>query len=131
MDPSGRSIAPRDGDIPEHMHELSICGSVADIATKHAGGRPVDVVHLRIGQLRQIVPDTLAYCWSMVTMSTELDGSRLEIEYVRARISCRTCGQVSEFDDFPILLCTACDSADVEVLAGEEFLMTSLDLVKA
>jgi hydrogenase nickel incorporation protein HypA/HybF len=113
------------------MHELSICGSVADIVTRRAGGRPVEAIHLQVGQLRQVVPDTLAYCWAMVTTSTDLDGSRLEIEYVRARISCRTCGQVAELDDYPILLCAACEGADVEVLAGEEFLVTSLDLVKA
>jgi hydrogenase nickel incorporation protein HypA/HybF len=113
------------------MHELSICGSVADIATRHAGGRPVEAIHLRIGQLRQVVPDTLEYCWSMVTSATELEGSRLEIEYVRARVRCRSCGTVHEFEEYPILLCMACDGADVEVLAGEEFLVTSLDLAKA
>jgi hydrogenase nickel incorporation protein HypA/HybF len=112
------------------MHELSICGSVADIATRRAGGRPVETIHLRIGQLRQIVPDTLEYCWSMVTTSTELEGSRLEIDYVRARISCRTCGAVQELDEYPILLCTTCEGADVEILAGEEFLVTALELVQ-
>ncbi|HTC68088.1 MAG TPA: hydrogenase maturation nickel metallochaperone HypA [Acidothermaceae bacterium] len=112
------------------MHELSICGSVADIATRRAGGRSVEAIHLRIGQLRQIVPDTLEYCWSMVTTSTELEGSRLEIDYVRARIRCRTCGAVHELDEYPILLCTTCEGADVEILAGEEFLVTALDLVQ-
>ena len=112
------------------MHELSICGSVAEIATRHAGGRAVEVIHLRVGQLRQIVPETLAYCWPMVATSTELDGSRLEIEYVQTQIRCRTCGEVTEFDDYPVLLCAACEGTDVEVLAGEEFLLTSLDLVK-
>ena len=113
------------------MHELSICGSIAGIATRRAEGRPVDTIHLRIGQLRQIVPDTLVYCWSMVTTATALDGSRLEVEYVPVRIECRGCGEVTDIGDFPILLCARCDSADVEVIAGEEFLVTALELAKA
>lgn len=42
------------------MHELAICGSIADIVKRRAADRQVAAVHLRIGQLRQIVPDTLA-----------------------------------------------------------------------
>jgi hydrogenase nickel incorporation protein HypA/HybF len=111
------------------MHELSICGSIVDIASRRAAGRQVAAVHVQVGQLRQIVPDTLVFCWSMVTPSTPLEGSRLDVEYVRARISCRACGNLDEENDYPILLCTACDSAEVDVVAGEEFLLTSLDLV--
>ncbi len=112
------------------MHELSICGSIAHIVTRHAGGRPVETIHLRIGQLRQVVPDTLTYCWSMVSTGTELDGSALDVENVRARIRCHSCGTTQEIGDFPILLCPACDGADVAVVAGEEFLVTSLDLAE-
>jgi hydrogenase nickel incorporation protein HypA/HybF len=49
---------------------------------------------------------------------------------VRARISCRSCGAVQELDEYPILLCDACEGADVEILTGEEFLVTALDLEK-
>jgi len=112
------------------MHELSICGSIADIVTRRANGRPVDTIHIRVGQLRQIVPDTLVYCWSVVSADTQLDGSQLDIESVRVRIKCRGCDSVHEVGDYPVLLCATCDSADVEVLAGEEFLITSLELAE-
>ena len=49
------------------MHELALCGSIADIVDRRAAGRPVETVRLRIGELRQVVPDTLDYCWTMVT----------------------------------------------------------------
>jgi hydrogenase nickel incorporation protein HypA/HybF len=112
------------------MHELSICGSIADIVTRRANGRPVDTIRIRVGQLRQIVPDTLVYCWSVVSADTQLDGSQLDIESVPARIKCRGCDSVHEVGDYPLLLCATCDSADVEVLAGEEFLITSLELAE-
>jgi hydrogenase nickel incorporation protein HypA/HybF len=113
------------------VHELSICGSIAEIVTRRADGRPVYTVHVRIGQLRQVVADTLVYCWTVVSTDTPLDGSRLDIESVPARIKCRTCSAVNELGGFPILLCASCDSADVEVVAGEEFMITSLELAEA
>jgi len=112
------------------VHELSICGSIAEIVTRRANGRPVDTIYVRVGQLRQVVPDTLVYCWTMVSADTALDGSRLELESVRARVRCRTCAGLSDLGEYPIMLCATCDSADVEVVAGEEFLVTALELAE-
>lgn len=112
------------------MHELSICRSIADIVSRHAAGRSVSTVRVRIGQLRQVVPETLVYCWSLVSEDTPLDGSRLEVESVPAAIRCRGCDHRRVLDA-PILACDACGSRDVEIVSGEEFLVTSLDLAEA
>ena len=113
------------------MHELSLCGSIADVVKRHAGERQVDRIHLRIGALRQVVPDTLEYCWTMVSEGTDLAGSVLDVERVPATITCRSCGQTMELGAYPILLCLQCDGTDVDVVTGEEFLVTSLEIVKA
>lgn len=112
------------------MHELSICGSIASIVTKKAGDRRVDTVHLQVGQLRQIVPDTLVYCWSLVSADTGLAGAELAIERIPARITCRSCAATIEIGDFPIFVCTGCGGVDVEVVSGEEFMITSLELAE-
>ena len=62
--PSCRAVVV---SIVETVHELSICSSIADIVTRHAAGRTVQVINVRAGQLRQIVPDTLVYCWGLVS----------------------------------------------------------------
>lgn len=112
------------------MHELSVCGSIASIAGRHAAGRPVRVIHLRVGRLRQIVPDTLVYCWGLVSADTPLAGSTLELEMVPARIRCRACEAVTEVGDVPVFACASCGGVDAEVMSGEEFLVTSLDLAE-
>lgn len=112
------------------MHELSICGAIKDIVAKHAGSRPVKTIHLQVGQLRQVVPDTLTYCWSLVTAETPLAESSLEIDHIPAMVECRACGHVTAPGDFPVMRCERCDGTDVAVTAGEEFLITSLDLVE-
>ena len=110
------------------MHELSLCGSIGRIAGRHAAGRPVSIIHVRVGQLRQVVPDTLVYCWELVSEGTELAGSRICVEAVPARMRCRACGREADVGDLPVFACRACGGIDGEVIAGEEFLVTSLEL---
>jgi hydrogenase nickel incorporation protein HypA/HybF len=112
----------------ETVHELSICSSIADIVTRHAAGRTVDVINVRAGQLRQIVPDTLVYCWGLVSAGTPLDGSRISVELVPARIRCRACSSVTDVGEVPVFACGGCGGVAVEVVSGEEFLVTSLEL---
>ena len=110
------------------MHELSICGSIADIVTRRAEGRAVKVINVRVGQLRQVVPDTLVYCWELASADTPLAGSRISIETVPARIRCRSCDQVTDVGAIPVFACGGCGGFDAEVVSGEEFLITSLEL---
>lgn len=110
------------------MHELSLCGAIADIAARTAGERHVERVHVRIGELRQVVPDTLAFCWTMVVSDTELDGCELDVERVAAVLRCAGCGGEHPMGDDPAFACRACGGTDVTVVAGEEFLVTALEL---
>jgi hydrogenase nickel incorporation protein HypA/HybF len=123
--PSYRAVAV---SIVETVHELSICSSIADIVTRHAAGRTVQVINVRAGQLRQIVPDTLVYCWGLVSAGTPLDGSRISVEPVPARVRCRACGEVTDVGAVPVFACGACGGVEVQVVSGEEFLVTSLEL---
>lgn len=112
------------------MHELSLCGAIADIATRRSQDRAVEVVHVQIGQLRQVVPDTLVFCWSMVTSDTPLDGSVLEVERTPARLRCDGCGDEHEMGSNVAMACRRCGGTDVAVVAGDEFVVIALELGK-
>ncbi len=109
------------------MHELSIAQAVAEVATRHADGRRVSKVEMRVGHLRQVVPDSLVFAFGLVTQGTLLDGAELAIEHVPASGRCRQCGAESVMEDFP-LCCARCGGCDVEVLAGEELSVDVLEL---
>jgi hydrogenase nickel incorporation protein HypA/HybF len=113
------------------VHELSLCASICDIVGRHAAGRAVTVIHVQIGQLRQVVPGTLVYCWELVSAGTALDGSRIDVEAVPARMRCRACGHTAEVGDLPVFVCRGCGGVNAEILSGEEFMVTSLELAEA
>jgi hydrogenase nickel incorporation protein HypA/HybF len=112
------------------VHELAIAEAVVDIASRHAAGRHVRAIELRIGHLRQVVPSALDYAFEVITAGTELDGVRLEIAEVPARGVCRECGVVSTMREFP-LQCSRCEGLDLEVVSGEELLVDALELEEA
>jgi hydrogenase nickel incorporation protein HypA/HybF len=101
------------------MHELSIAGAVVATATKHADGRPVTVVSVRIGALRQVVPDSLRFSFEIVARDGLCQDARLELSEVALRLHCEDCGREWEPSE-PAFRCPDCAQSTVRVLAGEE-----------
>ena len=112
------------------MHELSLSGAIVNTVVKHAAGRRVSVVSLRVGRLRQVVPDTLDFYFGFVAQGTVCEGARLEQELVPARVRCGACEREWELD-LPIFRCPTCGGTEVEVLSGEEFEVESIEVEEA
>ena len=112
------------------MHELSIADAVVTIASRHAAGRKVTRVDLKVGHLRQVVPDSLTFAFELVSAGTELEGAELVIEDVPASVLCRSCGAETQLHAFPAH-CGECGGLDVEVSGGDELLVDSLELEDA
>ncbi len=111
------------------MHELSLCQAIVDHVEARAGGRPIRRVEVRIGHLRQVVPDSLRFAWEMLTESTELAACELVVEHVPAVVHCGACGADTTLD-LPVLACAACESLDVELRSGEELQLASMDVAE-
>lgn len=109
------------------MHELALADAVVRIAARHAAGRRVARVEVKVGHLRQVVPEALEFAFRLVSEGTELDGAELVLEEVPAVVVCRACGAEGEVEGFP-LACPACAGLDVEILRGEELLVDALEL---
>jgi hydrogenase nickel incorporation protein HypA/HybF len=110
------------------MHELSLCRAIAGVVKTHAGDRRVDVVRVRVGALRQVVPDSLAFCWTIIRDDEDMPGAELELEFIPAEVRCHGCGQQSQIESRFSVACPQCSSADVAVVCGEEFMVTSVDV---
>jgi hydrogenase nickel incorporation protein HypA/HybF len=119
------------------VHELSLSSAIIDTVLRHAEGRTVTSVEMRVGRLRQVVPDSLSFYFEIVSRDTPAEGADLELELVDAVMRCPSCAH--EWDPAPppaehesqvMLLpqfrCPACAEAGAEVLRGEEFEVESI-----
>ena len=112
------------------MHELAIAESIVGISARHADGRQVTKVYLKVGHLRQVVPSALAFSFELVAQGTPVEGAELEVQQVPAAGLCRDCGEETRLEGFP-LQCRACGGFDLEILQGEELFVESLEMEEA
>lgn len=110
------------------MHELSLCQAIVTNVGNHApAGERVSRVTVRIGHLRQVVPDSLLFSWEVLTDGTDLAGSELHIEQVPAVVHCSACDADTTLA-LPMPACGTCSTTDVELVTGNEFLLVSIDV---
>lgn len=109
------------------MHEMSITQGVVEICESSAAGRKVLAVVLEIGELSNIIPEAVEFCFEACTRDTSLDGARLVIERIPGRGRCREC-----FAEFAVKAyyenCPACGGYKVEILSGEELRVKELEV---
>lgn len=81
------------------MHELALSRAIVATALRHSGGLPVTTVHVRVGSLRQAVPESLRFCFAIAAREGGCAGARLELEPVTALLRCPSCDR--EWDPAP------------------------------
>jgi hydrogenase nickel incorporation protein HypA/HybF len=109
------------------VHELAIAGHVVDIAARHADGRTVTKVYLKVGHLRQVVPAALSFSFDLVAQGTPVEDAELILDEVPAVGLCRRCGTEGRLRAFPFL-CASCGASDLKITQGEEFYVESLEM---
>jgi hydrogenase nickel incorporation protein HypA/HybF len=109
------------------VHELSLSSAIVNTAVKHARGRRVTVVELRVGKLRQVIPDTLEFYFEFVARGTVCEGARLEQQVIDARLRCHSCGHEWEIE-IPAFRCPECAGSDVGIASGDEFEVEAIEV---
>ncbi|MDQ6773441.1 MAG: hydrogenase maturation nickel metallochaperone HypA [Candidatus Dormibacteraeota bacterium] len=109
------------------MHELALCEAVLATALDVSGGRPVQRLRVRVGQLQGVLPESWGMCWQMVSMNGPAAGSTVDLDEVPARVVCRACGAETTPPSAPFA-CRACAATTVEVVQGEELLLEEVEV---
>jgi hydrogenase nickel incorporation protein HypA/HybF len=112
------------------VHELSLSSAIVNTVVKHACGRRVTVVDLRVGKLRQVVPDTLEFYFEFVARGTVCEGARLEQQVIDASLRCEECGHEWEIE-IPAFRCPECTGSRVEIASGNEFEVEAIEVQEA
>jgi hydrogenase nickel incorporation protein HypA/HybF len=112
------------------VHELSLAQSIVEIVQQYvpdAQRTAVESVRLKVGDQAGVVVDSLKFCFSAITVRTDLEGARLDIERVPFSFTCKTCSSTCT-DEMAILLCPHCGGHDVTILSGTELQVTEIQL---
>lgn len=112
-------------------HEMSITGSVLDIAGKEMKKHHVSrlkCLKIRVGELTAVEPDALRFCFEACVKGTPMEGAILEIEEVQLTGRCALCGAVFRIEGCHSV-CPACYSASIEKITGAELDIVSMEAV--
>ena len=111
------------------MHELSIVegliGIIRETAQEH-GLLKVTRVKLRIGAMRQVVPDALLFAFEIAGKETVAAGAEILITDVPTRARCNECAADFAVEEF-CFICPSCGSGQVTVTEGKELYIDSLE----
>lgn len=108
------------------MHELAITESIVSGVCERVGECRVTKLVLEVGLFSGVVPDAVRFCFDVSAKGTALEGAALEILTTKARARCRGCA--GEFEPRDAIALCDCGSADVELLAGQELRIKSVEV---
>jgi len=115
------------------MHEMSIIEALLEQIQQEIRTHPgalVQHVRVRVGKLRQTVPEMLTFCYDAAVRGTSLEGSHLDVEELPAEARCRRCCLTFAVED-NWFECPRCKSTEADLLQGDELQLLSLELTKA
>ena len=114
------------------MHEMGITQEVllsVIEASERAGATRINRVRLTVGELTDVVPDSLQFAWECLSPGTFAEGAVLEIREVPGRSVCMECGAEFAHDKFD-RRCPepGCGSFMTKVIAGDELRTDDVDV---
>lgn len=113
------------------MHEMGIAMQIVEITTASIPddmeNAQVERVNLRVGKMAAVVPESLRFCFEIVSKDTPLDGAELAIEEIPVVARCRKCNLEWTVTG-PVFTCKKCKSGSVDIISGQELDITSIEV---
>ena len=113
------------------MHEVGIVDGVLRTASETArasGATKIVSVTLRIGDMREVVRESLDFAWEALREDDPLTAeAELIVEEVHPRSACVSCGNEFDHDRFH-LRCPVCGSGQTLTLCGRELDIVSMEI---
>ncbi|MCW2473954.1 hydrogenase maturation nickel metallochaperone HypA [Candidatus Symbiopectobacterium sp. NZEC151] len=111
------------------MHEAALTQGLVNIllaeAQRHQVTR-ITRVRLRIGKMRAVEPQSMAFCFNAFSAGTLAEHAELIIEALPAIARCDACGEDFEVIKFHFQ-CSGCHSRRVRLIQGDELYIESFD----
>lgn len=114
------------------MHELSVTENILATVLEyanHSNAAVVTDIYLKIGQLSSIVDDSIQFYWEFISKSTIAENAKLHFDRIPAKFHCNECSFEYEINEI-LSPCPTCQSMNVTLIAGDEFLLQTISVEK-
>lgn len=111
------------------VHELSIANSLVNIVAELAEGTCVRKIHLNIGALSCVHPDSLRFSFDSIVAGTPLADASLEIRELPVVIYCPTCEQLRTLSGLQDFRCPVCQTLSGDIRQGQELEIESIEVL--
>ena len=115
------------------MHEYSIAQGIMQTVlaeAEKAKAQKVVKVSLKIGDLTGVFPDSLSFCFELLSKGTIAEGAVLAIESVPIRGYCSHCDKSFLIEDNQYF-CQHCNNLKIELISGRELQIDHLEVEDA
>lgn len=111
------------------MHEFSIIENIFKTIDKIASDNQLKVitkVTLKVGKMRQIIPDFLRFAFETIAKNTLAANAELIIEEIPMTVRCHRCDKISLIEEL-ILICPNCVTTNIEIISGKELILETIE----
>ena len=112
------------------MHEMSIMMGVLDAVNSsaaQAGATRVLKVSLSIGEMTEIIEDSMRFAFEALGEGTLSEGAELDLTFVKPHSLCLECGSDFDHDRFH-MTCPRCGSYELSLQRGREMQIDSIEV---
>jgi len=112
------------------LHEMSVAMNIVEIAdsfAKEKNASKVISITLDIGELSGVQADAILFCYEACAKGRLAQGSRLEINMIKAMALCADCGEKFSPDN-QIFICPKCEGLSVKLIAGDELKVREMEI---
>ncbi|HID93995.1 MAG TPA: hydrogenase maturation nickel metallochaperone HypA [bacterium (Candidatus Stahlbacteria)] len=112
------------------MHEFSIAQNIVRIVKDQVDNGElsrITKVKVKVGELSGVVPEALEFSFRVIAENNKMRGAHLEIDFIPLKVKCKNCEKEFRLD-FPSFVCPDCFSSDLDILAGDELFLESIEI---
>lgn len=112
------------------MHEMGVCDGIltaAIDAAKAQGATKINSIDITVGELMQVVEDSLQFAFEVLREGTMAADGVLNVTILPAEARCVDCGTLFNRDLYDVK-CPNCGSYLGELVQGRELRIDSIDI---
>lgn len=109
---------------------MSIAQSLIDVVKEEMlknNAKTLRSVRVNIGQMTAIIPDSLSFCFEVITGGTELEGARLIMDLIPLVGYCDECEKEFEIKDYAFV-CPTCGGTKIRTIAGQDLSIVEIEV---